>query len=80
MKHRGEGAVIIDFITNDCSYPDNRRYDLGISDNGVGPPPGFSIKMSMSMALEIVTILTAQLEGALSAHLMKKVLCSKFSS
>jgi len=67
LKHafqgkEGTGIISIDFVTNDCTY------DLRISDNGVGLPPDFDIKKNTSMGLEIVTILTAQLEGALTAH------------
>jgi PAS domain S-box-containing protein len=62
QEKEGTGIIGIDFVTNDCSY------DLRISDNGVGLPPDFDLKKHTSMGLEIVTILTAQLEGSLSAH------------
>lgn len=56
------GIIDIDFISTDCSY------DLRIADNGVGLPSGFDLSKNTSMGLEIVTILTDQLEGTLSAY------------
>jgi PAS domain S-box-containing protein len=56
------GIIDIDFVTTDCSF------DLRISDNGSGLPPDFDLGQNTSMGLEIVTILTDQLEGSLSAH------------
>lgn len=56
------GIIDIDFVTTDCSF------DLRISDNGSGLPPDFDLSQNTSMGLEIVTILTDQLEGSLSAH------------
>jgi len=56
------GIIDIDFVTTDCSF------DLRISDNGSGLPPDFDLSKNTSMGLEIVTILTEQLEGTLSAH------------
>ena len=56
------GIIDIDFVSTDCSY------DLRIADNGVGLPSGFDLSKNTSMGLEIVTILTDQLEGTLSAY------------
>lgn len=56
------GIIDIDFVTTDSSF------DLRISDNGSGLPPDFDLGQNTSMGLEIVTILTDQLEGSLSAH------------
>jgi len=56
------GIIDIDFVSTDGSY------NLRIADNGVGLPSDFDLKRSTSMGLEIVTILTDQLEGMLSAY------------
>lgn len=56
------GIIQIDFVTDDCCF------DLRISDNGSGLPADFDLGKNTSMGLEIVTILTHQLEGTLSAH------------
>jgi PAS domain S-box-containing protein len=55
------GIIQIDFVTDDCCF------DLRIADNGSGLPAGFDLTKNTSMGLEIVTILTGQLEGTLSA-------------
>ncbi|MBT4492617.1 MAG: PAS domain S-box protein [Gammaproteobacteria bacterium] len=62
--HGKEGTGIIDirFVSNDC------HYDLRISDNGLGLPEGFDPNKNASMGMEIVSILTMQLEGNLEAH------------
>ncbi len=62
--HGKEGTAIIDidFVANDC------RYDLRIADNGIGLPANFDLHKNTSMGMEIVSILTTQLEGELSAH------------
>ena len=67
LKHafhgkEGVGMIDIDFVTNDCNY------DLRIADNGVGLPADFDLCKNMSMGMEIVSILTTQLEGELTAH------------
>lgn len=67
LKHafhgkQGIGVIDIDFVTNDCSY------DLRIADNGIGLPDDFDPTKSISMGMEIVSILTKQLEGELSSH------------
>ena len=41
------------------------RYVLEISDDGVGLPKGFSAESTSSMGMEIVSILTQQLDGRL---------------
>lgn len=67
LKHafvgkEGVGIIDIDFAINDCNY------ELRIADNGIGLPPEFDVNRNTSMGLEIVSILTAQLEGTLSAR------------
>ncbi len=53
------GVINIDFDANGCLY------ELKIADNGCGLPEGFDISKNVSMGLEIVSILTSQLEGRL---------------
>lgn len=53
------GIINIDFVSNGCLY------ELKISDNGCGLPEGFDINKNVSMGMEIVSILTSQLEGRL---------------
>jgi PAS domain S-box-containing protein len=66
LKHgfvgkEGLGVIDINFVTNGCNY------ELRISDNGRGLPDGFDPHKNTSMGMEIVSILTSQLEGDLSA-------------
>ena len=56
------GLIDINFKANDCFY------DLRISDNGIGLPADFDPTSNLSMGLEIVSILTTQLEGELNAY------------
>ncbi|MDC3344308.1 sensor histidine kinase, partial [Pseudomonadales bacterium] len=66
LKHgfktgQAESAVIdVQFVK------DRDWYRLKISDNGCGLPADFDPKQSGSMGMEIVDILTQQLEGRLS--------------
>jgi len=53
------GIISIDFVSSGCLY------ELKISDNGCGLPAGFDINKNVSMGMEIVSILTSQLEGRL---------------
>jgi len=67
LKHafhgkQGVGVIDINFVTNDSSY------DLRIADNGIGLPDDFDPTKSISMGMEIVSILTKQLEGELSSY------------
>jgi len=57
--HDEIGVINIDFDANSCLY------ELKIADNGCGLPDGFDISKNVSMGLEIVSILTSQLEGRL---------------
>ena len=57
--HDEMGVINIDFDANGCLY------ELKIADNGCGLPEGFDISKNVSMGLEIVSILTSQLEGRL---------------
>jgi two-component sensor histidine kinase len=45
---------------------DQGWYRLSISDNGIGLPVDFDIQQSGSMGMEIVDILTQQVEGRLT--------------
>jgi PAS domain S-box-containing protein len=67
LKHafhgkEGIGMIDIDFVINDS------HYDLRIADNGVGLPDDFDPAKNVSMGMEIVSILTSQLEGNLTAR------------
>lgn len=67
LKHafkgkEGTGVIDIDFVIN------QRNYSLRIADNGVGLPENFDLTKNTSMGMEIVSILTTQLEGELEAH------------
>jgi len=53
------GTITINFRSIGC------RYVLEIKDDGVGLPPEFTLESSTSMGMEIVTILTQQLDGKL---------------
>ncbi|MGB1757389.1 MAG: histidine kinase dimerization/phosphoacceptor domain -containing protein, partial [Pseudomonadales bacterium] len=59
--HNGRAAVIdVHFVK------DQGKFRLRISDNGAGLPEDFDLGRSGSMGMEIVDILTQQLEGRLS--------------
>lgn len=67
LKHaflgkEGVGMINIDFVAGDESY------DLRIADNGLGLPADFDPHKNVSMGMEIVSILTMQLEGELKSH------------
>jgi two-component sensor histidine kinase len=55
----GCGTISISFRNVGC------RHVLQISDDGIGLPPGFEPASSSSMGMEIVSILTQQLDGRL---------------
>jgi len=64
LKHafkgkEGKGTICVKFNLIGC------RYVLEISDDGIGLPVGFSLESSNSMGMEIVSILTQQLDGRL---------------
>ena len=44
---------------------DERCYTLTVKDNGVGLPLGFNLQAVKSLGLQLVNVLTAQLEGTL---------------
>ncbi len=49
------------------SQPDN-RYTLIVQDNGIGLPDDLDLKRTKSLGLQLVTILTEQLEGTLEIN------------
>lgn len=49
------------------SQPDN-RYTLIVRDNGIGVPDDLDLKRTKSLGLQLVTILTEQLEGTLEIN------------
>ncbi|MEX2327747.1 MAG: ABC transporter permease subunit, partial [Pseudomonadales bacterium] len=64
LKHafvgkEGRGTISVSFRNTGC------RYVLQISDNGIGLPEDFEPSSSSSMGMEIVSILTQQLDGRL---------------
>ena len=64
LKHafkgrEGKGVIKVLFRAIDC------RYVLEIMDDGIGLPEGFSMDSTTSMGLEIVSILTQQIDGKL---------------
>jgi two-component sensor histidine kinase len=68
LKHafvgkQGRGTIRVDFVIEGCDYL------LSIQDDGVGLPPGFDINAATTMGMEIVSILTQQLDGKLSISL-----------
>jgi PAS domain S-box-containing protein len=65
LKHafvgkQGRGTIRVDFVIEGC------QYILSIQDDGIGLPVGFDITASTTMGMEIVSILTQQLDGTLS--------------
>ncbi len=54
----GEGRIQIDFSTDD-----ENNYTLAVSDNGVGIPKDVNLRQPASLGLELVNILTKQLDG-----------------
>ncbi len=67
LKHafkgkEGTGLINIKFGVSQCNF------SLRIADNGVGLPDNFDPSNNTSMGMEIVSILTTQLEGELKAH------------
>lgn len=64
LKHafkgrEGKGVIKVLFRAIDC------RYVLEIMDDGIGLPEGFSMDSTTSMGMEIVSILTQQIDGKL---------------
>ncbi|MDG1441364.1 MAG: two-component regulator propeller domain-containing protein [Pseudomonadales bacterium] len=64
LKHafkgrQGKGVINVLFRLVDC------RYVLEIIDDGIGLPEGFSMDSTTSMGMEIVAILTQQIDGNL---------------
>ncbi|MGD0282611.1 MAG: histidine kinase dimerization/phosphoacceptor domain -containing protein [Dissulfurispiraceae bacterium] len=74
------GLIINELLTNAFkhAFPDNRRgvlsvnfsktdhaYTLAIKDNGVGLPEGFDYKEASTLGLQLVNVLTGQLNGTL---------------
>jgi len=57
----GPGLIDISFVSDD------HRFYLKIADNGRGLPEDFDCRNHTSMGMEIVTILTSQLEGNLKS-------------
>jgi two-component sensor histidine kinase len=55
----GEGLIKVLFETTD----DGKHYRFSVADNGNGIPEGLDIENASSMGLEIVRILTEQLDG-----------------
>ncbi|MFT6436275.1 MAG: PAS domain S-box-containing protein [Candidatus Azotimanducaceae bacterium] len=67
LKHafkgrEGRGTIFVTFKKVNC------RYVLEIGDDGVGLPEGFEPSDSSSMGMEIVSILTQQLDGRLKVQ------------
>ncbi len=65
LKHafsgRGEGKIEVSLATSEGG-----RINLAVSDDGVGPPPGFDINESKTLGLRLVKILAEdQLQGTL---------------
>ena len=60
-NHEGTGVISVSFKNAGC------RYVLNVSDNGVGLPTDFDPDSGASMGMEIVSILTQQLDGRLQA-------------
>ncbi len=56
-----EGEIRLKF-----SKEKNRNCKITISDNGIGLPKKFSVEKSASLGLQLVTLLTEQLDGTLS--------------
>ena len=62
LKHafndgQGTGTISVDFRKSGCNY------ELNIGDDGKGLPEDFRLADSSSMGMEIVSILTQQLDG-----------------
>jgi two-component sensor histidine kinase/ligand-binding sensor domain-containing protein len=55
----GDGIINVKFHTTE----DGQRYRFSVADNGNGMPEGLDIENASSMGLEIVRILTEQLDG-----------------
>ena len=62
LDREGLGVISIDFVSKGCFY------ELRIADNGKGLPAKFDPTTNVSMGMEIVSILTSQLEGKLRYH------------
>jgi two-component sensor histidine kinase len=56
----GEGSIDISI-----KAIDKNQYILEIKDNGIGLPPGFDIENSKTLGLQLVKVLTDQLDGKL---------------
>ncbi|MBV1878989.1 MAG: PAS domain S-box protein [Pseudomonadales bacterium] len=64
LKHAFEGVETYGLINVNFNLHEN-YYVLVISDNGIGLPDGFKLDSLNSMGMEIVSILTQQLDGKL---------------
>lgn len=60
----GEGNIVVRFMLSE----DGRTYHFSVSDDGNGIPPDMDIENASSMGLEIVRILTEQLDGTWTWH------------
>ncbi len=52
-------------ITISMGFSENGLYSLEVRDNGIGLPQGFDAKTSKTLGIELVTLLTNQLNGKL---------------
>ncbi len=75
------GLIINELVSNSIKYafPDNRsgeillsisplknkKYKLIVKDNGIGAPKGIDLKKSDTLGIELVTLLTRQLNGSI---------------
>ena len=67
LKHafkgrEGRGTIFVNFRFVDC------RYVLEIGDDGIGLPEAFELSDSSSMGMEIISILTQQLDGKIQVE------------
>ncbi|NQV66420.1 MAG: PAS domain S-box protein, partial [SAR86 cluster bacterium] len=65
LKHgfvgrQGEGTIFVEFSQVEG------RYVLHIRDDGIGLPAGFDVDAALTMGMEIVSILTQQLDGEIT--------------
>ena len=57
-----DGEIRIDL------HPDDGRFALVVSDDGVGFPPGLDFRATRSLGLQLVLSLVDQLEGAIELN------------
>lgn len=67
VDHAYPSATVADALVRVSLSNSGDRLDVVVSDNGVGPPPGFTVQSSSGLGLSIVrTLVTTELRGSIA--------------